>query len=409
MFPTNSSLYDLECCINQLTNISGILANVDLEPNNFVDIRWNNLDCEDWPDILAMQKRIGVGLFYIPQNSIDLFECNINTSTNFPDPNFRIAIENFMDIAHEGIITAGEAAEKKGDLICANQNISNMTGLDFFLSIDGLNCNDNLLTSLDISGATIITHLDCNNNLLLSLDISNASDLIHLDCSWNQLTSLDVSDATGLDELLCNNNLIADISSLATQTGLEFGDVIDVRYNNLDCSDWDAIAALQNRGVNVDYSPQNSMDPFDCSAVVNINTAVNFPDPKFRSSVENFMGVAPGGAFTAVEAAAKMGTLDCSNQNIADLTGIEYFTDLEQLYCYSNQLTSLDLSYNTALEKLFCSHNQLTFLHVSTAAALIHLDCRDNQLTSLDISSNTVLEYLDCANNLLTGFECVKQ
>ena len=50
--------------------------------------------------------------------------------------------------------------------------------------------------------------------------------------------------------------------------------------------------------------------------------------------------------------------------NIADLTGIEDFTALTTLECYSNQLTSLDVSNNTALTSLGCSHNELTTLDI---------------------------------------------
>ena len=52
-------------------------------------------------------------------------------------------------------------------------------------------------------------------------------------------------------------------------------------------------------------------------------------------------------------------TLDVSNKNIADLTGIEDFTSLTTLACYTNQLTSLDVSQNTALTGLYCLENFL--------------------------------------------------
>tara|TARA_B100000767_G_scaffold165097_1_gene154689 strand:+ start:139 stop:477 length:339 start_codon:yes stop_codon:yes gene_type:complete len=45
--------------------------------------------------------------------------------------------------------------------------------------------------------------------------------------------------------------------------------------------------------------------------------------------------------------------------NISDLTGIEEFTNLTTLWCYSNILTSLDLSNNLALTELRCDHNHL--------------------------------------------------
>ena len=38
---------------------------------------------------------------------------------------------------------------------------------------------------------------------------------------------------------------------------------------------------------------------------------------------------------------------------ISNLTGIEAFTNLQTLYCYSNQLTSLDVSQNVNLQNLY--------------------------------------------------------
>jgi len=80
-------------------------------------------------------------------------------------------------------------------------------------------------------------------------------------------------------------------------------------------------------------------------------------------------------------------------------------TALEYLYCYDNQLTSLDVSNNTALTTLSCYSNQLTSLDVSTNTALTDLYCYSNQLTSLDVSNNTALIYLWCTSNQLTSLD----
>ena len=64
-----------------------------------------------------------------------------------------------------------------------------------------------------------------------------------------------------------------------------------------------------------------------------------------------------------------------SNRNITDLTGIEDFTALTELYCSYNLLTNLDVSQNTALTRLACQNNQLTNLDVSQNIALTYLSC----------------------------------
>ena len=47
---------------------------------------------------------------------------------------------------------------------------------------------------------------------------------------------------------------------------------------------------------------------------------------------------------------------------ISDLTGIEDFIALTELFCYSNQLSFLNLSNNTQLFEVSCGSNQLTYI-----------------------------------------------
>ena len=48
-----------------------------------------------------------------------------------------------------------------------------------------------------------------------------------------------------------------------------------------------------------------------------------------------------------------------NNENIADLTGIEDFIALKSLFCYNNNLSTLNLSNNTQLFEVTCSGNNL--------------------------------------------------
>ena len=48
-----------------------------------------------------------------------------------------------------------------------------------------------------------------------------------------------------------------------------------------------------------------------------------------------------------------------------DLTGIEFFTNLNYLSCNNSLISSLNVSQNLNLEKLHCHYSQLAFLDVS--------------------------------------------
>ena len=94
--------------------------------------------------------------------------------------------------------------------------------------------------------------------------------------------------------------------------------------------------------------------------------------------------------------------LDCSWNQLTSLD-VSQNTALTSLDCWSNELTSLDVSQNTALTSLGCGSNELTSLDVSQNTALTTLFCPYNQLTSLDVSQNTALTSLSCWKNQLTS------
>lgn len=62
---------------------------------------------------------------------------------------------------------------------CARTTKSNNTALTY------LYCDENQLTSLDVSKSTALTELLCQRNLLTGLDITNNTALTSLPCSGN--------------------------------------------------------------------------------------------------------------------------------------------------------------------------------------------------------------------------------
>lgn len=132
---------------------------------------------------------------------------------------------------------------------------------------------------------------------------------------------------------------------------------------------------------------------------------VNIPNTNFKNYLINNAAINTNAdsEIQCNEATAFTGTINCSNLNITDLTGVEAFTNSTSIYCTGNQLSNINLNSNTALQTLHCDLNQLTSLDVSNNANLIILVCSDNLLTSLDVSSNSSLQVLRCESNLLTN------
>ena len=271
-------------------------------------------------------------------------------NVNIPDAIFKaeLVANSSINTNMDAEIQVSEASVFNGSIYLAEvifnspglNNITDLTGIEAFVSLISLDCSGNALTSLNVSACTALTYLDCRENSwssLTSLNVSGCTALINLDCSGNSLSSLDVSSCTALTTLVCASNQLTSLN-VSGCTALI----------NLDCSG-------------------NSLSSLDVSGC----TALTY--------------------------------LVCYNNQLTSLD-VSANTALTILVCDNNQLTSLDVSANTALTGLNCSLNSaLTSLDVSANTALTSFFCSDNQLTSLDVSTCPALTNLYCYNNQLTS------
>ena len=231
--------------------------------------------------------------------------------------------------------------------------LTSLRGIEYFASLDTLNCANNRLTELDISKNTHLKFLSCSNNQLTTLDATNNTELTDLYCQHNQITELDINNNTELRHLFCYNNQLP---------------VLDLSSNTL-------LAALHcqsNQLSTLEVGKNNALVDLHCSS--NLLTALE------------------------VSKNTALKKLSCQNNQLTALD-VTNNNELVDLSCYNNQLTTLDVSKNTALILLSCSNNQLTALDVTNNTDMTYLNCHNNQLTKLDISRNTELNYLLCNGN----------
>ena len=135
-------------------------------------------------------------------------------------------------------------------------------------------------------------------------------------------------------------------------------------------------------------------------ALVQISTAQHISDANFAAALKAGYPTAIDASNNLTAAAKTLTTLDVSGKNIADLTGIEGFTNLKTLLCDFNKLTSLPI-LPTGLTLINCNYNQLTIL-ASLPSGLTVLDCSNNQLKSLPNLPGNLTELI-CASNQLTS------
>lgn len=165
---------------------------------------------------------------------------------------------------------------------------------------------------------------------------------------------------------------------------------------------------------------------------------INFQDANFKVrllSADYGNGIAYHGGLSfkidanndneiQVSEALLVNHLVLSNGGISDLSGLEYFVNLEHFNCgnnsiatlnltpfpnligfdaYNNNLTSLNVSNLEHLTNFSCNNNQLVSLTVTNLSSLHSIHCGQNQLSELDVSGLSNLIQLNCQNNQLTN------
>lgn len=92
--------------------------------------------------------------------------------------------------------------------------------------------------------------------------------------------------------------------------------------------------------------------------------------------------------------------IDVSNSKLTYLPDLSRFTELRQLKCSNNNLTSLPALPPT-IAVLFCYDNKITRLP-PLPPDLYYLDCNNNLITTIPQPLPPDLDKLYCCNNLLT-------
>ncbi len=265
-------------------------------------------------------------------------------STTFPDNVFREWVELHCDKNSDGSLSEDEILQCTAILV-NNAGITSLEGIEFFPYLRELSCNNNNISSLNVSNNTALTRLFCSHNNLNSLDVSNNTALTHLSCNDNSLNSLDLSNNTALKNLFCIGNNLSSLD-VHNNTTLAY---LNCRNNNLS-----SLNVSNNTALTYLYCEDNNLSSLNVSN----NTALT--------------------------------DLNCGANNLSSLN-VSNNTALKNLSCEDNNLSSLNISNNTALTMLLCSYNNISQLDVSKIRNLEELYCSGNALCSLDLSKNTNL------------------
>ena len=306
-------------------------------------------------------------------------------ATNFPDNNFRTYVATF-DTDGDGTLSQTEIKKVKS-INVEKKSIAQLDGIEFFTAITSLKCDNNNLTSLDLSSNTKLKTLSCQANSLTSLNVVGCTALEKMYCQTNQLVSLTVA-STALTELYANNNSLTSVDI----TG---------------CPNLATLRLYRNPNLQyVDFSGNSKMkrlDIYSC-ALTSIDVS-NMPDLEWLAMSDNQL--------TEIDVTNNplLYNLTFSNNNVSELDisnnpwlktlrfennniseiDVAHLSELTLFTCSNNNIAELNVTNSPKLTTFRCEGNQLTQLDVTKNPALVHFQCDDNQLTTLDLSNNTKL------------------
>lgn len=134
-----------------------------------------------------------------------------------PDANFKAALLANPNI-NTNLDTEIQVVEAESFYDTVNVNgfsISNLTGIEAFPYIVGLNCSNNFIVNLNVSNNTSLVYLDCSQNLIGNLDLSQNHALLYLNCNYNDLITIDLTNNLLLIDLYCAHNTITCVNVAA--------------------------------------------------------------------------------------------------------------------------------------------------------------------------------------------------
>ena len=264
-----------------------------------------------------------------------------------PDANLRVAIEAALDKATGAPITQADMATL--DSLEANDaDISDLSGLEFAVNLKWLDLSSNKITDISI-----------------------------------------LEGLTNLTDLALSSNNISDLASLVANTGLGREDTVDVADNPLNVtSQITHIPSLRARGVSISF----------------VAPAVTIPDANLRAAIETALSKDSDATITRAEMAT-MDSLEASDADIDDLTGLESAVNLTYLSLNDNNITNISaLGKSTNLERLWLSNNRIEDISaLSKLANLTELWLWNNQIEDISaLSGLTNLTRLSLGLNNIT-------
>lgn len=334
---------------------------------------------------------------------------DINTQDNFPDPQFKAAVEKFMK--GPGVaFSAAEAAAKTGVFTDNGNGITDITGLEYFTGLSGVNLANNSIAS--------VTGLD------------QIPGLISLDLSDNQISTIDLSANTALTTIRLGTNqltAVGGINGLLETTLFSVTD-LDISNNNFTTLDTSGLISLD--GLNIANNSIAVLDLSNNTRLASLNAAGNGLSSLDLSSNDelrelnlannSFTSIAPNSNLVLPDDPMnfQLEVLNISNNQLGNIAAADWarLTYLLSLNVSNNtNLSSMNISPLVNLESLTATNlaqdpvTGFTSLNTNFNPNLTYVNLADNAISRVDLSSvsgvtftnNTNIVSLNLSGNLI--------
>ncbi len=192
-----------------------------------------------------------------PQQSSFSLQKLDNFVTLIPDDDFERALRslNIDDVIDGSVLNSN--IENVTSLDVSFDNISDLTGIEGFTSLQILRADFNSITQVDLTSNSQLRVLDLSVNSLFDLDLSQNSQLLELNVEANFLRSLDLRNGNnrafvpnGTSFRASSNNLTCiSVSDVAYMTSNFSSNIDSFTSFNADCT----TASVENTAYNIEF------------------------------------------------------------------------------------------------------------------------------------------------------------
>ena len=240
----------------------------------------------------------------------------------FPDAGLEAAIRGALN-KPTGDIYKSEL-ETLTVLNADNLNISDLTGLEYCINLQGLNLWNNMIADISpLSGLTNLHSLALIQNQIINISpLSGLTNLNTLDLRYNLIEDISaLSGLNNLTQLILDANQISDIPDLSGLTNLQ---QLYLNFNQI--TDISALSGLNN----LNTLQINSNQVSNISALSGLHNLGHLL--LYMNQITDI---------SALSGLTNLGVLGLDGNKVTDISAVSGLTNLSQLNLYGNNVTDI--------------------------------------------------------------------